>query len=440
MKNKYILGVLALISCALFSCTKENDLKKDISEEKQDATITRSITVSQDTKTTIDGDGNISWENGDVVYYYSYRYENSTLNRSGKGTATITEAGQSAILNLSVRAADQCLALLMPGEDGRNNNAVQSYDPTAFGYTGINPVQKGTFAFANIAVAHSNDAQNVTSLKFKNITSILKFNVRSDQNVKKVTLRPNSKTEGHQITGRITVNLTAESPSATYRSNYPNKTADDSFSALIDNDDEIMDGTYYFAVMPTTLSDGFTLTFNEGEAQSIDGMTYTKQKYIAGTTGSVTFEANHIKNVGNPIENKRITNFTIAQLVEEREWNNGKQYASFSVDDLITFSATGNNGYFFIYNETTPEWRCYQKRNNGRFTVACSEGRKITSITIKFNQSYNGALSYNGTTYNSPATITPVPGTDSMEFTVVQTAANDNGAQVKIKEVTVETK
>ena len=443
MKNLYKLGILALCTFALFSCTKEFNPQNEETAEaiQEEETITRTITISQDTKSTIGSDGTISWENGDRIYYYDYYDYNESagsVNKSGKKNVEITTAGTSVTLNLNIRAASDHLALLMPGKDGRDtdNNAIQSYLPKDFGYTGINPDQDGSFAFANIAVAHSDDAHGVTSLTFKNITSILKFNVNSSQNVKKVTMTPNSKVDGHQITGRITVDLTAANPYAVYRNNYPNKDASRSYEAVIDKGDEVMDGTYYIAVMPTTLSDGFTLTFNDGEAQPISGMTYTKQKYTAGTTSSVTFEANHIKNVGNPIENKRITYFTIEQVANSNSWTSGSQHLSFSVDNLLTFNATDNNGYY--YNDVK-DWRFYGARNNGKFTVSCADGRMITSITLKFNQTNGGAIKYNDVVYTSMATITPASATSNMEFSVVSTTES-TAPQVRIKEITVETK
>lgn len=440
MKNLYKLGILALCTCALFSCSKETDSQKDNTTEaiQEEETVTRSITISQDTKSTIDSEGNIYWENGDKIYYYDYYYDGETLKQSNKNNVVLSEAGKSVTLDLTIRNSAQGLALIMPGKDGRTSNAIQSYEPTAFGYTGINPDQDGSFAFANIAVAYSDNPFGVSSLTFKNITSILKFSLKAEHNVKKVTLAPNSTTAGNEISGRITVDLTADNPSAIYRSNYPNKTAARSYEAVIDNGDVAMDGTYYIAVMPTTLSDGFTLTFNDGEAQSISGMTYTKQKYTAGTTGSIEFQANHIKNVGNPIENKRITSFTIEQIASANSWVSGKQYSTFSVDSFINFtvSGNGNNGYFY---SDVKDWRCYGARNNGKFTVSCPDGRKITSITLTFNQTNGGAIKYNDVVYTSPATVIPTSATDSMEFSVVSTTES-TAPQARIKEVTVETK
>ena len=445
MKKFYILGILGLLSCAMLSCTKENVAKTENDEGIQEETITRTITVSQDipeSRTTIDGSGNISWESGDKIYYYDYYYDGETLKQSDKKNIVLSTAGQSAALNLSIRANATGLGLLMPGKDGRTSNAIKEYNPTAFVYTGINADQDGSFAFANIAVTHSNDAQGVSSLVFKNITAILKFNVSASQNVKKVTLEPNTKTDGHQVSGRITVDLTAENPGATYYSNYPNQTAARSYEAVIDKGDEVMDGTYYFAVMPCTLEDGFSLTFNDGEAQPITGMTYTKQKYTAGTTGSVEFQANQIKNVGNPLENKKVTSFTINNAAEVNSWANSETHTSFSIDNFITVNAPtveGSNANGLYVEGEASEWRMYQARNNGTFTVSCPSGRKISSITIKFNQSNGGAISYNGTTYVSPATITPASATNSMQFTVVSTTGKTNG-QARIKEITVETK
>lgn len=441
MNSLYKLGLIALCSCALYSCTKELDSQKeDNTVATQEETITRSITISQDTKSTLGNDGTISWENGDKIFYYDYYYEGSELKQSSKNNVVISEAGPSVTLNLNIRANAEGLGLLMPGKDGRTSNAVQEYDPTAFGYTGINPDQDGSFAFANIAVAHSDDPLGVTSLTFKNITSILKFNVSAAQNVKKVTMTPNSKVDGNQITGRITVDLTAASPSASYRSNYPNKSASRSYEAVIDNGDVAMDGTYYLAVMPTTLSDGFTLTFNDGAVQPISGMTYTKQKYTAGTTSEVVFQANQIKNVGNPIENKRITSFSIEEIATANGWTTTERKSPFSVDDWITLTGSDGGDGNGQYNSTNQDWRCYQARNSGKFTVSCPSERKITSITFKFNQQYSGVIQYNGNTYTSQATITPATPTNSIEFSVASTEEGRTNAQVRIKEVTVETK
>lgn len=440
MKNFFTIGAFVICACILLSCTKEHDIEIDITGENQEETITRSVTVSQDTKSTIDGEGNISWESGDCIYYYDY-YEDGTA--SGKKSVTFEESGQCVSIDLNIRKAGRSLALIMPGKDGRDgNNHNKSSVPTAFAWDGINPDQDGSFAYANISSAYSDDAQNVTSLTFKNIASILKFNVPSALGITKVTLEPNSKTTGNEIAGRISVDLTAANPIATFHSGYPNK-LDRPYEVVIDKGEEVMNGTYYMAVMPATLSSGFTLTFNDGTAQTIAGKTYTKQKYVAGTSSSVTFEANHIKNVGNPIENKRITSFTIDQIATDKGWEDNTRQDSFSVDDFITFTGSdggkGNGWHNIPTGTTTHEWRCYQARNNGIFTVSCPEGRKIASVTFVFTLLSGGAIQYNGNTYASTEKITAASATNSMEFSVVSTT-DKTDAQVKIREVTVETK
>lgn len=88
------LGIITLISFAFYSCAKEpvpQTDNTDNTEEAQEKTITRTVTVSQVTKTTIDGEGNLSWESGDWIYYYDY-YEDGTA--SGKKSVTLEESGQ----------------------------------------------------------------------------------------------------------------------------------------------------------------------------------------------------------------------------------------------------------------------------------------------------------------------------------------------------------
>jgi len=135
---------------------------------------------------------------------------------------------------------------------------------------------------------------------------------------------------------------------------------------------------------------------------------------------------------------------TAEQLAETYGWTSGGFYDSFVLDGVVTYRAnqpaSGNkNGY---YSPDTPrDWRIYQARNNGEFTVSVRAGYKIRSLMFVYTNKNTGVLSLvSGTNvdkqYQVASGQTLVVDTNSITFYAGNTTTTTNG-QVKLSQFTV---
>jgi len=135
---------------------------------------------------------------------------------------------------------------------------------------------------------------------------------------------------------------------------------------------------------------------------------------------------------------------TAEQLADTYGWTTGGFYDSFQLDGVITFKAnqptSGNvNGY---YSPDTPrDWRIYQARNNGEFSVAANPGYKIRSLKFVYTNKNTGVLSLvAGTNVESSYQVasgqTLLVDTNAITFYAGNTTTTTNG-QVKLSQFTV---
>ncbi len=123
---------------------------------------------------------------------------------------------------------------------------------------------------------------------------------------------------------------------------------------------------------------------------------------------------------------------TIASIATANNWSNGTKYTSFTLDNNITVSCTGesNSGKYYTSGN---DWRLYQTESP-TLTVTAASGYTLNSITITYNITNTGILVYNNTQMSSPATVT-VSGS-SVEFSVGNSETATNG-QVKVTAISV---
>lgn len=87
---------------------------------------------------------------------------------------------------------------------------------------------------------------------------------------------------------------------------------------------------------------------------------------------------------------------TAEQLGTAYSWSTGSFYGSFPLDNIVTVAAnqpdSGSiNGY---YSPDSPrDWRMYQARNNGEFSVSVRPGYIIHSLSFVYSNKNNGVLS-----------------------------------------------
>jgi len=135
---------------------------------------------------------------------------------------------------------------------------------------------------------------------------------------------------------------------------------------------------------------------------------------------------------------------TAEQLADTYGWTTGGFYDSFVLDDVVTYRAnqpvSGNkNGY---YSPDDPhDWRIYQARNNGEFTVSARTGYKIRSLKFVYSNKNTGVLSRVAgtkvdTQYQVASGQTIVVDTTSITFYAGNTTTTTNG-QVKLSQFTV---
>lgn len=88
---------------------------------------------------------------------------------------------------------------------------------------------------------------------------------------------------------------------------------------------------------------------------------------------------------------------TASNIGKANSWKNGQAYYSFTLNDRVTFavkqSAEGKqNGYF--WNDQTPaDWRIYQARNQGEFSVSVPTGYVIRTLVLEYHTTKQGVLS-----------------------------------------------
>lgn len=173
-----------------------------------------------------------SWEAEDVITVYDGKAVNAFVT---------SEGGESAVFSgLANKNAEELMAIYPSTTQGRYFGKVDMVLPVA--QAGV----KGGVAKSNIIMAayKKNDGQNV--LNFTNMVSFVKFNVSEDLDVVAVELKSNA---GEPLAGNVKVGLFEE----------PTIEAAEGASAAVTVSDDPCAGTYYVAVIPQTLTQGYTL-------------------------------------------------------------------------------------------------------------------------------------------------------------------------------------
>ena len=134
---------------------------------------------------------------------------------------------------------------------------------------------------------------------------------------------------------------------------------------------------------------------------------------------------------------------TVNQLVSANSWtvssgtNIGTLATSFSLDDNISISTSGDANCGSIWGTTTYDWRLYQAQD-GDVTVTANNGYVITSITFTYSTSNSGTLKDGSTTVSSGTaqSFNANTNTTTKTYTVGNTSTKKNG-QVRITQFSV---
>lgn len=242
-KNLYFLMVVAAM--ASVSCIKENinAVKPQI---PSDAVTINAVAENDATLKSSLSDGKVLWHNGDAVSVWngSAACEFVTADPDGTESAMFVASSSDyqqsdSYLALYPHSADALFA------DGKVNTAVPAVQEAFAG---------GFAKGVNVAVASGSGE----SLLFRNVCGYVKFTVPAGMtDLTKVEFAANSPQE--YLAANVSVTI-ADEPSAEVLS-------EGSTSVSLEGAFEA-GASYYIAVLPQTLSKGFTITMTRGEETS----------------------------------------------------------------------------------------------------------------------------------------------------------------------------
>ena len=258
MKKNLIFGFSAML--LLSACS--NDMKEVVDNVPVNQPTLQymefTASAGTDTRTQLTSDNKVVWQSGDAI---------SIFDQFGNRKFTTKDSGASAIFGGNAASATDYYALY-PYQEGTtlSGNVIKGVTLPS-----EQTAKAGSFDAAyNLSVAKaSSDLQ----LAFKNVGSLVKFAVSNDQaaNVRKVKLT------SHDATAVLTatVDITLGSlPTVT-----PTSGQQPSATMIADNGLEAGQ-YYYFAVLPSVLNAGFSLTFYNEEGKTWQ-MDYTAEANMA---------------------------------------------------------------------------------------------------------------------------------------------------------------
>ena len=277
---------------AMASCSSSDDEVAEIKEESKLVPMTFTATQESNvgTRAVLNIDNKVGWQENDEISIFD-GLENQRFTLTGEVTEGIFsgEASSKAESFTAVYPYNENAQLRESNVSGIELPAIQtatlgSFDPKAA-----------------LMMAYTEDK---SQLNFKNAVSLVK--VTTEFPCKKIVL-----TADVDIAGTGTLKYNEGTPSITFESNQSKtitlkpETGSDSFAA----------GTYYIAVPPITLTNGFSISFHASDEYCV----YTRR-----STQSNTFKRSMIKDFG-----------TFKKTGNEWEWSHtsrGKVDASQEVD------------------------------------------------------------------------------------------------------------
>lgn len=265
MENKHFFRVLPLAALALMmgACGNdemENGMKDHVAGEFVPMTFTASMDTDADTRTSLVDGKAVHWNGGDNIVVIPSDSEESISNLADYKFSSTLEVGQTAATTSFTGKAPEAETYIAfyPFE------RIQEYTGfNAFKFNLPNEQKAIPGGFeSGINLAWARTESGSTTLQFKNLCTLVKFSIDSDEitNIESVTLQDK---EGTAISGEM------DGAVKSYNSRFyfqfysdvasPSVTLKGPFETAKD---------YYFVVYPLGLKYGFTLTFNMKDAPS----------------------------------------------------------------------------------------------------------------------------------------------------------------------------
>lgn len=265
MENKHFFRALPLAALALMmgACGNdemENGMKDHVAGEFVPMTFTASMDTDADTRTSLVDGKAVHWNGGDNIVVIPSDSEESISNLADYKFSSTLEVGQTAATTSFTGKAPKAETYIAfyPFE------RIQEYTGfNAFKFNLPNEQKAIPGGFeSGINLAWARTESGSTTLQFKNLCTLVKFSLDSDEitNIESVTLQDK---EGTAISGEM------DGAVKSYNSRFyfqfysdvasPSVTLKGPFETAKD---------YYFVVYPLGLKYGFTLTFNMKDAPS----------------------------------------------------------------------------------------------------------------------------------------------------------------------------
>ena len=243
MNNRLVF--LFCLLAGLSSCMHDEIDSSFYVDEPGLAYMEFTVAAGADTRTQLSGENKVTWQSGDAISIFD-----GTANRK----FTTTQSGESVVFTGEAKKADAYYALYPYQENAKLDGNTIKYVTIP----NVQEVSSGSFdASANISVAQ---ATSDLQLAFKNVGSLVRFSVSNSQATLVRTVKLISHDESEVLSGVVDITV-GSAPSAAV------KTVQEE-PIMLNTPNGLQPGVEYFmAVLPETLSQGFTLSFMDGEGK-----------------------------------------------------------------------------------------------------------------------------------------------------------------------------
>lgn len=368
MKKQTILYSIIAFS-ALVACTREIEVNDQVKDEVVPESYSFSAVFAPDTKTALgegntvlwksgdaisvfDGEGEAGWASGytkDAKYVTSSEGATAYFNPAGGESDREVTEGKSVYYALAPRVSDASCdvstGVVSAWLSNRQKGNAGTF-PEARGFAGR------TMAFA---IAKTNDPQT-EPFTFYNMLSLLKVVVPEELDGKVYRIGVHAK--GEYIGGDVVMCLNNGEPWTKLRKNIEGgsgSTYSDIY-LLPDHKANNIDpstatfaaGTYYIAVLPCALKDGFTVDY-QTDADKLIGAIACQKTY-----GPITFQRSKIYNLGSinapgqPVaaEGEGIDGLPyVFSFFDSEQTNNTPKYVTKGTLSETTYSYENGNSY-----------------------------------------------------------------------------------------------
>ena len=274
--KKYILPFMSIaMLMAMASCSSSDDAVEEIKEESKlvPMTFTATQESNAETRSALNNSNGVDWQAGDEISVFdgtgagcNHQFSLTGDASSGKfsGIASSEATSFTAVYPYTEGATlvsdGSVSGITLPAEQTAYKD---SFDPKAA-----------------LMMAYTTDK---SKLDFKNAVSLVK--VTTQFACKKIVLSANE-----DIAGTGTLTMTFDNTNDTYTSSFTFNSGSSKTITLKPATGEFFDaGTYYIVVPPTTLTNGFSISF----INSADTKAYTRT-----STKNNTFNRSGIRNLG----------------------------------------------------------------------------------------------------------------------------------------------